>query len=176
MPFCILLLVNFSSRFLSSVGGSTDPIGSSQLRERVENKLRSSSMEELAKTVDTSPETLQLITDGLTQPPGFDIRQSKNPDAHLWCNSVKQYQCTLVWIQSKHLLCRARDDPLCPPALSVRTHSVPVHVSRCNSIASDRSALPPNSSATQLLCFWQRVMGATERGWTEHLYSGLSVV
>lgn len=65
------------------MGGSTDPIGSSQLRQRVENKLRSSSLEELAKTVDTSTETLQLITDGLTQPPGFDIRQSKNPDTHI---------------------------------------------------------------------------------------------
>eukprot|EP00066_Takifugu_rubripes_P012162 XP_011601428.1 PREDICTED: S1 RNA-binding domain-containing protein 1 isoform X1 [Takifugu rubripes] len=65
-----------AQRFLSIVGGSTDPIGSSQLRQRVENKLRSSSMEELAKTVDTSTETLQLITDGLTQPPGFDIRQN----------------------------------------------------------------------------------------------------
>uniref|UniRef100_A0A674MD76 S1 RNA binding domain 1 n=1 Tax=Takifugu rubripes TaxID=31033 RepID=A0A674MD76_TAKRU len=79
-----------AQRFLSIVGGSTDPIGSSQLRQRVENKLRSSSMEELAKTVDTSTETLQLITDGLTQPPGFDIRQSKNRDTHICDLTVKQ--------------------------------------------------------------------------------------
>uniref|UniRef100_I3IX55 S1 RNA binding domain 1 n=1 Tax=Oreochromis niloticus TaxID=8128 RepID=I3IX55_ORENI len=30
---------------------------------------------ELARTLDTTPETLKLIIDGLTQPPGFDIRQ-----------------------------------------------------------------------------------------------------
>uniref|UniRef100_A0A8D3BPV3 S1 RNA binding domain 1 n=1 Tax=Scophthalmus maximus TaxID=52904 RepID=A0A8D3BPV3_SCOMX len=33
-------------------------------------------VEELAGTVDTTPETLKLIIDGLTQPPGFDIRQN----------------------------------------------------------------------------------------------------
>uniref|UniRef100_A0AAX7VTR9 S1 RNA-binding domain-containing protein 1 n=1 Tax=Astatotilapia calliptera TaxID=8154 RepID=A0AAX7VTR9_ASTCA len=31
---------------------------------------------ELARTLDTTPETLKLIIDGLTQPPGFDIRQN----------------------------------------------------------------------------------------------------
>lgn len=77
------VFVPFSSRFLSIVGGSADPIGSSQLQQRVDNKLGSSSIEELAKTVDTSPETLKLITDGLTQPPGFDIRQSKSPHTHI---------------------------------------------------------------------------------------------
>lgn len=64
------------------MGGSADPIGSLHLRQRVEGKVRSSSVEELAKTVDTSPETLKLIMDGLTQPPGFDIRQSKTPKTH----------------------------------------------------------------------------------------------
>ncbi|CAF97071.1 unnamed protein product, partial [Tetraodon nigroviridis] len=63
-------------RFLSIVGGRADPIGSPRLRQRVEDKVRSSSVEELARTADTSPETLKLIIDGLTQPPGFDIRQN----------------------------------------------------------------------------------------------------
>lgn len=67
------------SRFLSIVGGSADQIGNADLRLCVESKVKSSSVEELLKTVDTTPETLKLIIDGLTQPPGFDIRQSKKP-------------------------------------------------------------------------------------------------
>lgn len=70
------------SRFLSLVGGSADQIGSAGLRQCVESKVRTSSVEELARTVDTTPETLKLIMDGLTQPPGYDIRQSKTPAAH----------------------------------------------------------------------------------------------
>lgn len=70
------------SRFLSIVDGSADQIGSAALQQCVESKVRSSSIEELARTVDTTPETLKLIIDGLTQPPGFDIRQSKNPVTH----------------------------------------------------------------------------------------------
>uniref|UniRef100_A0A671XY01 S1 RNA binding domain 1 n=1 Tax=Sparus aurata TaxID=8175 RepID=A0A671XY01_SPAAU len=65
-----------AQRFLSIVGGSADQIGSAGLQQCVESKVRSSSVEELAKTVDTTPETLKLIIDGLTQPPGFDIRQN----------------------------------------------------------------------------------------------------
>lgn len=49
------------------------------MRQCVESKVRTSSVEELAKTVDSTPETLKLIIDGLAQPPGFDIRQSKTP-------------------------------------------------------------------------------------------------
>lgn len=67
------------SRFLSFVGGSADQIGTVGLRQCVESKVGTSSVEELAKTLDTTPETLKLIIDGLTQPPGFDIRQSKTP-------------------------------------------------------------------------------------------------
>ncbi|XP_034537852.1 S1 RNA-binding domain-containing protein 1 [Notolabrus celidotus] len=63
-------------RFLSLVCWSVDQIGSEGLRERVESKVRTSSVEELAKTLDTTPETLKLIIDGLLQPPGFDIRQN----------------------------------------------------------------------------------------------------
>uniref|UniRef100_A0A8C4DXU9 S1 RNA-binding domain-containing protein 1 n=1 Tax=Dicentrarchus labrax TaxID=13489 RepID=A0A8C4DXU9_DICLA len=56
--------------------GTYNQIGSAGLRQCVESKVRTSSIEELAKTVDTTPETLKLIIDGLTQPPGFDIRQN----------------------------------------------------------------------------------------------------
>ncbi|KAM8738438.1 S1 RNA-binding domain-containing protein 1 isoform 1-T1 [Acanthopagrus schlegelii] len=65
-----------AQRFLSIVDGSADQIGSAALQQCVESKVRSSSVEELARTVDTTPETLKLIIDGLTQPPGFDIRQN----------------------------------------------------------------------------------------------------
>lgn len=65
-------------RFLSIVGGAAHQIGTADLQKYVESKVRSSSVEELARTLDTTPETLKLIVDGLTQPPGFDIRQSKN--------------------------------------------------------------------------------------------------
>ncbi|XP_070833681.1 S1 RNA-binding domain-containing protein 1 [Chaetodon trifascialis] len=65
-----------AQRFLSLVGGSADQIGSAGLRRCVESKVSSSTVEELAKTVDTTPETLKLIIDGLTQPPGFDMRQN----------------------------------------------------------------------------------------------------
>uniref|UniRef100_A0A667XYW5 S1 RNA binding domain 1 n=1 Tax=Myripristis murdjan TaxID=586833 RepID=A0A667XYW5_9TELE len=65
-----------AQRFLTMIGGSVDQIGSESLRQCVESKVRASSVEELARSLDTSPETLKLIIDGLTQPPGFDIRQN----------------------------------------------------------------------------------------------------
>ncbi|XP_012720466.2 S1 RNA-binding domain-containing protein 1 [Fundulus heteroclitus] len=65
-----------AERFLSFVGGSVDQIGSAGLKHCVESKVNTSCIEELAKKVDTTPETLKLIIDGLTQPPGFDIRQN----------------------------------------------------------------------------------------------------
>ncbi|XP_041644729.1 S1 RNA-binding domain-containing protein 1 [Cheilinus undulatus] len=65
-----------AQRFLALMGGRADQIGSASLRQCVESKVRTRSVEELARTLDTSPETLQLIIDGLTQPPGFDIRQN----------------------------------------------------------------------------------------------------
>uniref|UniRef100_A0A8C6KIM1 S1 RNA binding domain 1 n=1 Tax=Nothobranchius furzeri TaxID=105023 RepID=A0A8C6KIM1_NOTFU len=67
---------NVAQRFLSLVGGSVDQIGNACLRQCVENKVKASCVDELARAVDTTPETLQLIIDGLTQPPGFDIRQN----------------------------------------------------------------------------------------------------
>ncbi|TNN34899.1 S1 RNA-binding domain-containing protein 1 [Liparis tanakae] len=67
---------SLQSSFLSLVGGSADQIGSAGLQQCVESKVGSSSVENLAETLGTAPETLQLIIDGLTQPPGFDIRQN----------------------------------------------------------------------------------------------------
>lgn len=79
--FCVFYF-SFLSRFLSFVGGSADQTGTVGLRQCVESKVRTSSVEELARILDTTPETLKLIIDGLTQPPGFDIRQSKTPASH----------------------------------------------------------------------------------------------
>ncbi|KAG7228522.1 hypothetical protein INR49_007696 [Caranx melampygus] len=63
-------------RFLCLVGGSVDQIGNVGLQQCVESKVKTSSVEQLARSVDTTPETLRLIMDGLTQPPGFDMRQN----------------------------------------------------------------------------------------------------
>uniref|UniRef100_A0A8C5H7I5 S1 motif domain-containing protein n=1 Tax=Gouania willdenowi TaxID=441366 RepID=A0A8C5H7I5_GOUWI len=65
-----------AQKFLALVGGSVDQIGSAGLRGCVESKVRASSVEDLASTLQTTPETLKLVIDGLTQPPGFDIRQN----------------------------------------------------------------------------------------------------
>ncbi|XP_059422467.1 S1 RNA-binding domain-containing protein 1 isoform X1 [Carassius carassius] len=62
-------------RFLSQIGGSLDQIGSAALRQSIESSVKSRGLDVLAKSLDTTPETLQLTVDGLTQPPGFDIRQ-----------------------------------------------------------------------------------------------------
>ncbi|KAK1791087.1 hypothetical protein P4O66_002125 [Electrophorus voltai] len=62
-------------RFLSQIGGGLEELGSAQLRQRVECCVGNRGLEPLAQSLNTCPETLQLIVDGLTQPPGFDIRQ-----------------------------------------------------------------------------------------------------
>ncbi|MCJ8730774.1 hypothetical protein PDJAM_G00188170 [Pangasius djambal] len=62
-------------RFLSHIGGSLDQLGSAELQQQVKSTVMSSGLECLAQSLNTCPETLQLIVDGLTQPPGFDIRQ-----------------------------------------------------------------------------------------------------
>ncbi|XP_061546071.1 S1 RNA-binding domain-containing protein 1 [Phycodurus eques] len=64
-----------AQRFLFLIGGSASQIGSEHLKQSVDRKVGSSSIDELSRTVGTTPETLKLIIDGLTQPPGFDIRQ-----------------------------------------------------------------------------------------------------
>uniref|UniRef100_A0A8B9LMV5 S1 RNA binding domain 1 n=1 Tax=Astyanax mexicanus TaxID=7994 RepID=A0A8B9LMV5_ASTMX len=66
---------SIAMRFLSQIGGGLNQLGSPELRQQVESSVKSSGLEALAQSLNTSPETLQLIVDGLTQPPGFDIRQ-----------------------------------------------------------------------------------------------------
>ncbi|XP_024152988.1 S1 RNA-binding domain-containing protein 1 isoform X2 [Oryzias melastigma] len=82
-----------AQRFLSLVDGTVDQIGSAVLKHRVESKVKTNSVEELARTLDTTPETLKLIMDGLTQPPGFDIRQNfGQPDFKRGIISMKDLQ------------------------------------------------------------------------------------
>ncbi|XP_019715973.1 S1 RNA-binding domain-containing protein 1 isoform X1 [Hippocampus comes] len=64
-----------AQRFLTLIGGSASQIGSVHLKRSVDQKVASSGMDELSGRLGTTPETLRLILDGLTQPPGFDIRQ-----------------------------------------------------------------------------------------------------
>ncbi|XP_047668747.1 S1 RNA-binding domain-containing protein 1 isoform X2 [Tachysurus fulvidraco] len=66
---------SIAMRFLSQIGGSLDQLGSAELQQKVKSSVMSSGLESLAQSLNTCPETLQLIVDGLTQPPGFDIRQ-----------------------------------------------------------------------------------------------------
>ncbi|XP_076831041.1 S1 RNA-binding domain-containing protein 1 isoform X2 [Brachyhypopomus gauderio] len=66
---------SLAMRFLSQVGGGLDELGSAELRQRVEGCVGSRGLEPLAQSLNTCPETLQIVVDGLTQPPGFDIRQ-----------------------------------------------------------------------------------------------------
>ncbi|XP_023660157.1 S1 RNA-binding domain-containing protein 1 [Paramormyrops kingsleyae] len=62
-------------RFLALIKSEVQEVGQPELKWRVEDRVKLGGLEALARTLDTSPETLQLLVDGLTQPPGFDIRQ-----------------------------------------------------------------------------------------------------
>ncbi|XP_077585752.1 S1 RNA-binding domain-containing protein 1 [Stigmatopora nigra] len=64
-----------AERFLSLIGKSAIQIGSQDLKQSVNHKVASSGFDELSKQIGTTPETLKLIMDSLTQPPGFDMRQ-----------------------------------------------------------------------------------------------------
>ncbi|KAI5606880.1 S1 RNA-binding domain-containing protein 1 isoform X1 [Silurus asotus] len=69
------LMNNTEVGFLSQLGGSLDQLGCAELQQRVKSTTMNTGLESLAQSLNTCPETLQLIVDGLTQPPGFDIRQ-----------------------------------------------------------------------------------------------------
>ncbi|XP_036402629.1 S1 RNA-binding domain-containing protein 1 [Megalops cyprinoides] len=67
---------SIAMKFLALVEGRVEETGRPELKQRVEASLQRSGLEALAGTLGTTPETLQLIVDGLTQPSGFDIRQN----------------------------------------------------------------------------------------------------
>ncbi|KTG40798.1 hypothetical protein cypCar_00008121, partial [Cyprinus carpio] len=74
----LFLLSSF--RFLSQIAGSLDQMGSAALRQSIESSVKSRGLEVLAKSLDTTPETLQLIVDGLTQPPGLVVRETSDDE------------------------------------------------------------------------------------------------
>ncbi|MBN3298467.1 SRBD1 protein, partial [Amia calva] len=70
-----------TERFLQLIGGRLEEIGQPEMRRRVQEHVQRGGLDGLAQTLDTTPGTLQVIIDGLTQPQGFDIRQDfKEPD------------------------------------------------------------------------------------------------
>uniref|UniRef100_A0A8C0ID84 S1 RNA-binding domain-containing protein 1 n=1 Tax=Bubo bubo TaxID=30461 RepID=A0A8C0ID84_BUBBB len=65
---------NIAMRFLSFIGGNANDIGKSDMQQKVNAVIQKEGLEGIAKRLNTTVHTLQLIIDGLTQPEGFDIR------------------------------------------------------------------------------------------------------
>ncbi|XP_068795726.1 S1 RNA-binding domain-containing protein 1 isoform X1 [Struthio camelus] len=65
---------NIAMRFLSFIGGNPNDIGKPDMQQKVNAVIQTEGLEGVAKRLNTTVHTLQLITDGLTQPEGFDIR------------------------------------------------------------------------------------------------------
>ncbi|KAM4693394.1 S1 RNA-binding domain-containing protein 1 [Discoglossus pictus] len=61
-------------RFLTLVDGKPDDIGAEKIQKRVDELINKEGMEGVANKLSTTVHTLQLITDGLCQPEGFDMR------------------------------------------------------------------------------------------------------
>ncbi|XP_062980033.1 S1 RNA-binding domain-containing protein 1 [Elgaria multicarinata webbii] len=66
---------NIAMRFLTLSGGSPSDIGKSEMQQKVNVLIKREGMEGIARKLDTTEQTLQIIIDGLTQPEGFDIRK-----------------------------------------------------------------------------------------------------
>uniref|UniRef100_A0A670K2S7 S1 RNA-binding domain-containing protein 1 n=1 Tax=Podarcis muralis TaxID=64176 RepID=A0A670K2S7_PODMU len=66
---------NIAMRFLTLIGGSLSDIGKSAMQQNVDVIIKKEGLEGIAKKLNTTGQTLQIIIDGLTQPEGFDIRQ-----------------------------------------------------------------------------------------------------
>uniref|UniRef100_A0A8B9QEJ0 S1 RNA-binding domain-containing protein 1 n=1 Tax=Apteryx owenii TaxID=8824 RepID=A0A8B9QEJ0_APTOW len=65
---------NTAMRFLSFIGGNPNDIGKPDMQQKVNAVIQKEGLEGVAKRLNTTVHTLQLIIDGLTQPEGFDIR------------------------------------------------------------------------------------------------------
>uniref|UniRef100_A0A8D0F9I3 S1 RNA-binding domain-containing protein 1 n=1 Tax=Strix occidentalis caurina TaxID=311401 RepID=A0A8D0F9I3_STROC len=65
---------NIAMTFLSFIGGNANDIGKSDMQQKVNAVIQKEGLEGIAKRLNTTVHTLQLIIDGLTQPEGFDIR------------------------------------------------------------------------------------------------------
>ncbi|XP_062427907.1 S1 RNA-binding domain-containing protein 1 isoform X3 [Rhea pennata] len=65
---------SIAMRFLSFIGGNPNDIGKPDMQQKVNAVIQKEGLEGVAKRLNTTVHTLQLIVDGLTQPEGFDIR------------------------------------------------------------------------------------------------------
>uniref|UniRef100_A0A8D0DZ62 S1 RNA-binding domain-containing protein 1 n=1 Tax=Salvator merianae TaxID=96440 RepID=A0A8D0DZ62_SALMN len=62
-------------RFLTLIGGNPDDIGKPDMEQKINTMVKKEGLEGIAKCLNTTGQTLQIIIDGLTQPEGFDIRK-----------------------------------------------------------------------------------------------------
>ncbi|XP_038607720.1 S1 RNA-binding domain-containing protein 1 [Tachyglossus aculeatus] len=61
-------------RFLAFIGRSLQDVGKPQLQEKVKELLQNGALPGVAEQLGTTAQTLQIITDALGQPEGFDFR------------------------------------------------------------------------------------------------------
>lgn len=61
-------------RFLTLIDGRTADIGKPEMQNRVNAIIRAEGIENVAKKLNTTGPTLQIILDGLCQPEGYDLR------------------------------------------------------------------------------------------------------
>lgn len=72
-----IILLIFHTRFLTLIGGSLNDIGKSEMQQKVNAIIEREGIDGIARMLNTTGHTLQIIIDGLTQPESFDIRKGK---------------------------------------------------------------------------------------------------
>ncbi|XP_051831161.1 S1 RNA-binding domain-containing protein 1 [Antechinus flavipes] len=65
---------NIAMRFLSLIGGSLSEIGKPEMQQKINSLVQKEGLEGIAKSLETTVHTLQIIIDGLSQPESFDFR------------------------------------------------------------------------------------------------------
>ncbi|XP_044284558.1 S1 RNA-binding domain-containing protein 1 isoform X2 [Varanus komodoensis] len=66
---------NIAMTFLTLIGGCPSDIGKPEMQQKVNTIIEREGIEGMARRLNTTAQTLQIIIDGLTQPEGFDIRK-----------------------------------------------------------------------------------------------------
>ncbi|XP_072491811.1 S1 RNA-binding domain-containing protein 1 isoform X2 [Notamacropus eugenii] len=65
---------DIAMRFLSLIGGNLCEIGKPEMQQKINSLLQKEGVEEIAKSLETTVHTLQIIIDGLSKPESFDFR------------------------------------------------------------------------------------------------------
>ncbi|XP_074061267.1 S1 RNA-binding domain-containing protein 1 isoform X3 [Macrotis lagotis] len=65
---------DIAMRFLSLIDGNLCEIGQPEMQQKINLLLQKEGVEGIAKSLETTGHTLQIIIDGLSQPEGFDFR------------------------------------------------------------------------------------------------------